>query len=126
MCRNIKVLYNFEPPTTPEEIRAAATQYVRKVSGLSKPSSADQDVFEKAINDITSATEILLANLVAKTQTRSRELEKERAKKRFAARNKTPLEFGYEAGKIGPNTDSISIHFRLGVLSTILNLAPQS
>jgi hypothetical protein len=60
MCRNIRVLYNFEPPTTPEEIRAAAIQYVRKVSGLTKPSAADLAAFERAVDEVAASTERLL------------------------------------------------------------------
>jgi hypothetical protein len=57
MCRNIRVLYNFQPPTTPEEVRAAALQYVRKVSGLTKPSLADQAAFERAVVAVAATTE---------------------------------------------------------------------
>ncbi len=86
MCRNIRVLYNFAPPTTKEEIRAAAIQYVRKVSGLNKPSTLDSRTFEKAIDDIAAATEQLLASLNARTPVRSREGELEKARVRWKLR----------------------------------------
>ena len=90
MCRNIRVLYNFEPPTTPEEIEAAALQYVRKVSGLRAPSTADMAAFEHAVHEIAHATEHLLEALSARTAVRTREGEREKArargmKRRFAA-----------------------------------------
>ena len=86
MCRNIRVLYNFEPPTTKEEIAAAALQYVRKVSGLQKPSVADKAAFERAIKAVAASTEKLLGSLHAEAPKRTREGEKEKAKKRWAAR----------------------------------------
>jgi hypothetical protein len=86
MCRNIRVLYNFAPPTAPEEIRAAALQYVRKVSGLPKPSQADQAAFEAAVDAIAATTERLLSGLTARTATRTREGELSRARARFARR----------------------------------------
>ena len=90
MCRNIRVLYNFEPPTTPEEVEAAALQYVRKVSGLRAPSTADRAAFEHAVHEIAHATEHLLDALSARTAVRTREGEREKArargqKRRFAA-----------------------------------------
>jgi len=86
MCRNIRVLYNFEPPTTPEEVRAAALQFVRKVSGLQKPSQADQAVFDRAIDEVTASTEKLLAALTADTQVRTREGERDKARARWKMR----------------------------------------
>jgi hypothetical protein len=86
MCRNIRVLYNFQPPTTPEEIRAAALQFVRKVSGLNKPSAADQDTFDRAVDDVAAATERLLESLQARSPVRTREGEQERAKQRWKLR----------------------------------------
>jgi hypothetical protein len=86
MCRNIRVLYNFEPPTTREEMRAAALQYVRKVSGVTKPSSADLAVFERAVDEVTAATERLLASLQARAPTRTREGEQQKAKMRWKLR----------------------------------------
>jgi hypothetical protein len=82
MCRNIRVLYHFDPPTTVEEIRAAALQYVRKVSGLGKPSAVDQEAFERAVDDVAAATERLLGSLRARTAVRTREHEREKARAR--------------------------------------------
>ena len=82
MCRNIRVLYHFEPPTTHEEICAAALQYVRKVSGLREPSAADAPAFEQAVLDVTTCTERLLDSLKARTAVRTREREKEKARAR--------------------------------------------
>jgi hypothetical protein len=86
MCRNIRVLYRFEPPTTPAEIRAAALQYVRKVSGLRQPSAADAPSFEMAVADIAASTERLLGSLQARTAVRTREREQEKARARGAQR----------------------------------------
>ena len=86
MCRNIRVLYNFEPPTSPEEIRAAALQYVRKVTGVNRPSTADQEVFEAAVDAVSLCTERLLGSLKAKAPLRTREQEREKAKLRWRVR----------------------------------------
>ena len=86
MCRNIRVLSNFEPPTTADEIRAAALQYVRKVSGLNKPSVADEETFARAIDEVTASTERLLSCLTARGKTRTREGEKEKARARWQVR----------------------------------------
>jgi hypothetical protein len=86
MCRNIRVLYNFQPPTTREEIRAASLQYVRKVSGVSKPSQADLAAFERAVDEVAATTERLLASLTARTPVRTREGEQARAKERWRIR----------------------------------------
>ncbi len=86
MCRNIRVLYNFQPPTTPEEIRAAAIQYVRKVSGLPKPAAADQAVFEQAIAEVEAATAQLIKSLTARVPVRTREGEREKGQARWQAR----------------------------------------
>jgi len=90
MCRNIKTLYNFEPPTTRDEVYAAALQYVRKVSGMQKPSQANEAAFERAIAEIAHVTEHLLADLVTTSAPRDREVEaakrRARAEKRFAVR----------------------------------------
>ena len=89
MCRNIRVLYNFQPPTTDEEVRAAALQYVRKVSGMTKPSQANEAVFYRAVDEIAHLTEHLLADLVTTAPPKDREAEAEKRKarsvKRFAA-----------------------------------------
>ena len=79
MCRNIRVLHNFEPPTTPDEVQAAALQYVRKVSGMQKPSQANTAAFEQAVDAVTLATETLLGELVTAAPRRDRELEAQAA-----------------------------------------------
>lgn len=86
MCRNIRVLHDFEPPTTADEIRAAALQYVRKVSGTVKPNRHDEAAFERAVDEVTRATAKLLAGLARRTEPRTRELERERAKAKWAKR----------------------------------------
>jgi hypothetical protein len=86
MCRNIRTLYNFEPETTSEEVRAAALQYVRKVSGMKKPSQANAAVFDRAVAEIAHVTEHLLADLVTSAPPRDREVEAERRRARSAAR----------------------------------------
>ncbi len=86
MCRNIRVLYNFQPPTTPLEIDAASLQYVRKVSGLAKPSDADRAAFERATKEVAEATARLLASLVARSPVRTREGEIEKARARWKVR----------------------------------------
>jgi hypothetical protein len=86
MCRNIKTLHNFEPSTTSEEIHAAAVQYVRKVSGMQKPSQANQAAVQRAIAAVAHATEHLLDELVTTAPPRDREVEAERRKARSAVR----------------------------------------
>jgi hypothetical protein len=86
MCRNIRVLHSFEPPTTPDEIRAAALQFVRKVSGTNKPSMATQSAFDRAVEEVAATTERLLAALPAREPRRTREGERERARLRWARR----------------------------------------
>ncbi len=86
MCRNIRVLYNFEPPTTHEEMRAAAVQYVRKICGLQKPSAVDTAAFEQAVDDVTAATVRVLGALQARAPVRTREGEKVRARARWKVR----------------------------------------
>ena len=86
MCRNIRVLHDFEPPTTEDEIRAAALQYVRKVSGMQKASRGSEAAFERAIDDVARATSALLASLPARTEHRTREGEREKARARWASR----------------------------------------
>lgn len=89
MCRNIRTLHNFEPPATEEEIRASALQYVRKVSGSTKPSQANAEAFERAVDDVAAVTARLLAELVTTAPPKDREVEaaklRERAAKRYAA-----------------------------------------
>lgn len=86
MCRNIKTLYNFEPETTDDEVHAAALQYVRKVSGMNKPSKANEAVFERAIAEIAHLTHHLLEDLVTSAPPRDREVEAEKRRVRAAAR----------------------------------------
>lgn len=86
MCRNIHTLFNYEPPATDEEVRSAALQYVRKVSGFSKPSHANEEAFARAVDEVTEATSRLLAQLVTAAAPRDREVEAERAKARAAKR----------------------------------------
>jgi hypothetical protein len=88
MCRNIKLLFHFDPPATPEEMRASSLQYVRKVSGMVKPNEANKAAFDRAVNEITAITQrLLLEELEARGEPRSREVERERAKKRGEARD---------------------------------------
>jgi hypothetical protein len=86
MCRNIRVLHNFQPPTTPTEIHAAALQFVRKVSGTTKPPQADQQAFEAAVTEVAAITEKLLASLTARAPVRTREGEQEKGRKRWMLR----------------------------------------
>ena len=86
MCRNIKTLHNFEPPATDDEVRAAALQYVRKVSGSQKPSKANEAVFERAVDEIAHVTQHLLADLVTAASPRDREVEAARARARAEKR----------------------------------------
>ena len=86
MCRNIKILYNFEPPTTEDEIHAAAVQYVRKVSGMQKPSHANEAAFERALEEVASVTARLLGELVTTSAPRDRDVEAERRRARAAQR----------------------------------------
>ena len=86
MCRNIKTLYNFAPPATKDEIYAAALQYVRKVSGFNKPSKANEDAFNSAIEEVAIATQNLLNTLVTNVDPLNREIEAERARARTAKR----------------------------------------
>ncbi len=90
MCRNIRVLYNFDPPTTADEIRDAALQYVRKVSGLSRVSAVDQETFERAVEEVAAATGRLLSSLQARSAVRTREGERERARIRWQQRIARP------------------------------------
>ena len=86
MCRNIRVLYNFQPESTSEEVRAAALQYVRKVSGMNKPSQVNEAAFNRAVEDIAHLTEHLLADLVTAAPPRDREVEAEKRRARSATR----------------------------------------
>jgi hypothetical protein len=90
MCRNIRVLYNFEPPTTRDEIRAAALQFVRKVSGLAKPPASDEEAFQAAVDEVAAVTGRLLRALKARTAVRTREGEREKARARWERREARP------------------------------------
>jgi hypothetical protein len=91
MCRSVKTLFNFDPPATSEEVHAAALQYVRKISGSTHPSQANQEAFDKAVAAIAAATQDLLDNLVTTAPPKDREVEAAKAKARAAQR------FGTEA-----------------------------
>jgi hypothetical protein len=93
MCRNIRPLYNFEPRASEEEVRASALQFVRKTSGFQKPSKANEAVFERAIDEITAATQRMIDGLVTTAPAKDREEEAEKAKRRAAPR--------YEAQDLG-------------------------
>ena len=86
MCRNIRTLYNFEPPATEEEVRASALQFVRKLSGFHKPSRVNEAVFERAVDEVARAAERLLADLVTTAPKRDREQEAAKARARAAQR----------------------------------------
>ena len=86
MCRNIRVLHNFVPPTSPEEIRASALQFVRKVSGINKPSKADEHAFEHAVEDVTAVTTRLLGSLHPHGKVRTREEEAAKGRARWQQR----------------------------------------
>ncbi len=91
MCRSIKTLYNFEPPATEQEIRAAALQFVRKLSGFNVPSRANEAAFERAVEEVGASAARLLASLVTTAEPRDRDTEAERARARSAARFGTRL-----------------------------------
>ncbi len=86
MCRNIRTLHNFEPPATPDEVHAAALQFVRKVSGSTKPSQANQEAFDRAVEEIAHITRHLLADLTTNAPPKNREIEAEKRKARAQAR----------------------------------------
>ncbi len=86
MCRNIKTLFNFEPPATEAEIRASSLQFVRKLSGFSKPSQANAAAFDRAVDEVADAARRLVASLVTNAVPRSRDEEARKAKERSAAR----------------------------------------
>ena len=86
MCRNIRTLHNFDPPATEDEIRASALQYVRKISGFSKPSQANAEAFERAVDDVAAVSTRLLGELVTNAPPKDREVEAAKAKARSAAR----------------------------------------
>ena len=86
MCRNIRTLHNFEPPASEDEVRAAALQYVRKISGYTKPSQANEQAFNDAVEAVTRVSEELLSRLTTNAPPRDREIEAEKARARAAAR----------------------------------------
>ena len=86
MCRNIKTLFNFEPPATELEIRDASLQFVRKLSGFNVPSKANEEAFDRAVEEIAAITRELIASLVTTSEPRNREVEAVKARARFAAR----------------------------------------
>lgn len=86
MCRNIKTLFNFEPPATEAEIRAASLQFVRKLSGFNSPSKANQAAFDRAIDEVAAAAATLIASLVTTADPRDREIEAARARAKAAVR----------------------------------------
>ena len=86
MCRNIRTLFNFDPPATHEEVRAASEQFVRKISGFNKPSQANQEAFQSAVDRVTEVAEDLLESLVTTAVPKNREVETAKAKQRAAKR----------------------------------------
>ena len=86
MCRNIKTLFNFEPPATEAEIKASSLQFVRKLSGFNAPSRANQAAFDRAVDEVAAAARVLIQSLVTTAEPRDREIEAARARARFAAR----------------------------------------
>lgn len=86
MCRNIKTLFNFEPPATNDEVHASALQFVRKLSGFNKPSQANEAAFDRAVEDVAAAARKLLASLHTHAPARDREIEAEKAKERSRLR----------------------------------------
>jgi hypothetical protein len=86
MCRSIKPLHNYDPPTTADDVHAAALQYVRKVSGMQKPARVNAEAFDRAVDAVAAASQALLDELVATAPPRSREVEIARARERAAAR----------------------------------------
>ena len=86
MCRNIRTLHNFSPPATQDEVRAAALQYVRKISGSTRPSRANADAFERAVDAVSAASERLLAELVTTAAPKDRQVEAAKARARAARR----------------------------------------
>ena len=86
MCRNIRTLFNFDPPATEQEIRDASLQFVRKLSGFNRPSKANEEAFTRAVDDIAAVARVLIDSLVTSSQSRYREVEAERVRARTLAR----------------------------------------
>jgi len=95
MCRNIKTLHNFAPPATADEVRASALQFVRKLSGFTSPSKANEIAFHRAVDEVTAVAQELLSSLKTSSPARSRETEAAKAKMRTARR------FGHQTGAVG-------------------------
>ena len=91
MCRNIKTLFNFQPPATNDEIHASSLQFVRKLSGFNAPSKANQAAFDRAVEDVAAAARVLIDSLVTSADPRDRGVEAARAKARSATRFVTPI-----------------------------------
>ena len=91
MCRNIKTLFNFQPPATDDEIRASSLQFVRKLSGFNAPSKANQAAFDRAVEDVTAAARALIESLVTTADPRDRGIEAAKAKARSVTRFVTPM-----------------------------------
>jgi hypothetical protein len=87
MCRNIRTLHNFEPPTTADEVRAAALQYVRKISGFTKPSQVNAEAFERAVDAVAEASSTLLGELTTTAPAKNRDAEALKARARFVRRS---------------------------------------
>ncbi len=94
MCRNIRTLYNFEPPATDDEVRASAEQFVRKISGFTKPSKANAEAFEQAVDDVAAVSARLLGQLVTNAPPKDREVEAAKARARAAERYAAPRSEG--------------------------------
>jgi len=95
MCRNIKILHNFSPPATTEEIRASSLQFVRKLSGFTRPSKANEEVFNRAVDKVTATAQELLSSLITNAPARSREIEAMKARARSAKRFAIPVVAGH-------------------------------
>ncbi len=91
MCRNIKTLFNFDPPATPDEVQAAALQFVRKLSGFNEPSKANEEAFSLAVREVSEAAQKLLESLVTRAPSRDRTIEVARARAKSAKRFGTPV-----------------------------------
>ena len=89
MCRNIRTLFNFEPPATEEEIRAASLQFVRKLTGFARPSKANAAAFDRAVDEVAASAQVLIASLVTDATPRDRDVERAKAKARSAVRFQT-------------------------------------
>lgn len=102
MCRNIKVLANFEPPATHDEVRASALQFVRKLSGTTKPSKANEAAFNAAVEEVTAAAHRLIESLVTNAPPRNREIEARKGRERAIRRGRPVAQMGGGSSAIGP------------------------